>query len=45
MGEWASGPMETLLSLSDVSWRHKVRDFSTWKPWAKRMERAFTQSI
>ena len=28
--------METLLSLSDVSWRHKVRDFSTWKPWAKR---------
>ena len=32
----ASGPMETLLSLSDVSWRHKVRDFSTWKPWAKR---------
>lgn len=33
---WASEPMETLLSLSDVSWRHKVRDFSTWKPWAKR---------
>ena len=32
----ASGPMETLLSLSKVSWRHKVRDFSTWKPWAKR---------
>ena len=28
--------METLLSLSDVSWRHKVRDFSTWKPWAQR---------
>lgn len=28
--------METLLSLSKVSWRHKVRDFSTWKPWAKR---------
>ena len=33
---WASEPMDTLLSLSDVSWRHKVRDFSTWKPWAKR---------
>lgn len=33
---WASEPMETLLSLYDVSWRHKVRDFSTWKPWAKR---------
>ena len=28
--------METCLTLSGVSWRHMVRDFSTWKPWAKR---------
>ena len=28
--------METILSLSKVSWRHQVRDFSSWKPWAKR---------
>ena len=28
--------METILTLSEVSWRHKVRDFSSWKPWAKR---------
>ena len=28
--------METCLTLSGVSWRHLVRDFSTWKPWAKR---------
>ena len=28
--------METILSLSEVSWRHQVRDFSSWKPWAKR---------
>ena len=33
---WASGSMETILSLSDVSWRHQVRDSSSWKPWAKR---------
>ena len=33
---WASGSMETILSLSEVSWRHQVRDFSSWKPWAKR---------
>ena len=33
---WASGSMETILSLSDVSWRHQVRDFSSWKPWVKR---------
>lgn len=28
--------MEAILTLTDVSWRHKIRDFSTWKPWAKR---------
>ena len=28
--------METCLTLSNVSWRHKIRDFSTWKPWAKK---------
>ena len=28
--------METHLTLTDVSWRHKIRDPSTWKPWAKR---------
>jgi len=28
--------MEPCLTLSGVSWRHMVRDFSTWKPWAKR---------
>ena len=28
--------MESILSLANVSWRHQVRDFSTWKPWAKR---------
>lgn len=28
--------METFLDLAGVSWRHQVRDFSTWKPWAKR---------
>jgi len=28
--------METCLTLTDVSWRHKVRDYSTWKPWATR---------
>ena len=28
--------MEPALTLTDVSWRHKIRDFSTWKPWAKR---------
>ena len=28
--------METCLTLDDVSWRHKVRDFSSWKPWAKK---------
>lgn len=32
----ATGMMETCLTLSDVSWRHTIRDFSTWKPWAKR---------
>ena len=32
----ASGVMETFLDLAGVSWRHQVRDFSTWKPWAKR---------
>lgn len=32
----ASGSMEAILTLTDVSWRHKIRDFSTWKPWAKR---------
>jgi ABC-type multidrug transport system ATPase subunit len=28
--------METCLTLTSVSWRHKIRDFSTWKPWAKK---------
>ncbi len=28
--------METFLTLSEVSWRHQVRNFSSWKPWAKR---------
>ena len=28
--------MEPSLILSEVSWRHRVRDFSSWKPWAKR---------
>lgn len=32
----ASGSMEPALTLTNVSWRHKIRDFSTWKPWAKR---------
>ena len=32
----ASGLMESVLTLRGVSWRHKVRDFSTWKPWAKK---------
>ncbi len=32
----ASGLMESVLILRGVSWRHKVRDFSTWKPWAKK---------
>ena len=32
----ATGVMEPGLSLSGVSWRHKVRDYSSWKPWAKR---------
>ena len=32
----ASGSMEAILTLTNVSWRHKIRDFSTWKPWAKR---------
>lgn len=32
----ASGSMEPALTLTNVSWRHKMRDFSTWKPWAKR---------
>jgi len=32
----ASGVMETNLTLKGVSWRHKVRDFSSWKPWAKK---------
>lgn len=32
----ASGVMETSLTLQGVSWRHEVRDYSTWKPWAKR---------
>tara|TARA_X000001036_G_scaffold211345_1_gene198467 strand:- start:477 stop:1301 length:825 start_codon:yes stop_codon:yes gene_type:complete len=32
----ASELMETHLTLTDVSWRHKIRDPSTWKPWAKR---------
>ena len=32
----ASGTMEPALTLTNVSWRHKIRDFSNWKPWAKR---------
>ena len=28
--------MEPHLKLSNVSWRHKVRDYSSWKPWAKK---------
>ena len=28
--------MEPLLKLTNVTWRHKVRDFSRWKPWAKK---------
>lgn len=32
----ASGSMEPALTLTNVSWRHKIRDFSNWKPWAKR---------
>jgi ABC-type multidrug transport system ATPase subunit len=32
----ASRVMETSLTLKGVSWRHKVRDFSSWKPWAKK---------
>lgn len=28
--------MEPVLSLSDVTHRHKVRDHTSWKPWAKR---------
>jgi ABC-2 type transport system ATP-binding protein len=28
--------METSLTLNDVSWRHTVRDYSSWKPWAKK---------
>jgi ABC-type multidrug transport system ATPase subunit len=32
----ASGVMETSLTLKGVSWRHKVRDASSWKPWAKK---------
>lgn len=32
----ASGSMEAILTLTNVSWRHKIRDISTWKPWAKR---------
>ena len=32
----ASGSMEPVLTLTNVSCRHKIRDFSTWKPWAKR---------
>ena len=28
--------METLLRLDNVTYRHKIRDTSTWKPWAKR---------
>jgi ABC-2 type transport system ATP-binding protein len=28
--------MESILSLSDVTYRYKVRDTSTWKPWVKR---------
>jgi len=31
-----SGTMESILSLSDVTYRHQVRDTSTWKPWVKR---------
>ena len=30
------GVMEPHLKLSNVSWRHKVRDYSSWKPWAKK---------
>tara|TARA_B100000989_G_scaffold58675_1_gene39933 strand:+ start:1129 stop:1935 length:807 start_codon:yes stop_codon:yes gene_type:complete len=28
--------MQTLLTLSGVSWRHRVRDYSSWKPWAQK---------
>ena len=28
--------MQVLLTLSAVSWRHKVRNYSSWKPWAKK---------
>ena len=28
--------MEPVLRLSEVSFRHKIRDHSTWKPWAMR---------
>lgn len=31
-----SGTMESILSLSDVTYRYRVRDTSTWKPWVKR---------
>ena len=30
------GNMEPQLKLNNVSWRHKVRDYSSWKPWAKK---------
>jgi ABC-2 type transport system ATP-binding protein len=30
------GDMEPQLKLNNVSWRHKVRDYSSWKPWAKK---------
>ncbi len=28
--------MEPILNLRNVTWRHKIRDYSSWKPWAKR---------
>ena len=31
-----SGAMEPVLSLSDVSFRHRIREPNSWKPWAKR---------
>jgi len=30
------GDMEPQLKLNNVSWRHNVRDYSSWKPWAKK---------
>ena len=36
--------MEACLTLTGVSYRHKVRDFSSWKPWAK-MDGAGIHSI